>query len=243
MNQILKIFVKTNLFLMSVLFAGKLALAGEAEVGGIDSVLDRLEKKLDDQRSEVLEPYKVVKKNGKKMGQAFTSESVPANLDELKKISDLSNEISRLDSDLKTLTEKVNVQAASLTEDSKIMPRVTIFFKGLEDQKVRTKYLRFLLNDVPLFEYKLSQSSSSLPQNFKIYEGALPQGKHTLKVEGVWGWSSSRLLADEDISWSLDKKYEIQSDGQAVAKEYSLVAGAVLASKKIDISLKTGDGR
>ena len=123
------------------------------------------------------------------------------------------------------------------------MPRATIYFKGIEDQNVRTKYLRFLLNDVPLFEYKLSQSSSSLPQNFKIYEGALPQGKHILKVEGTWGWSSSKLLADEDISWSLDKKYEIQSEGQAVSKEYSLVAGTASASKKIDISLKTGDGR
>ncbi len=243
MSQILKCFAKANFFLLSVIFVSITALAGDAEVGEIDSVLDRLEKKLDDQRSEVLEPYKVIKKNEKKMGQTFTSDSVPANLDELKKISELSQEISRLDSDLKTLTEKVNVQATSLTEDSKIMPRATVFYKGLQDQNVRTKYLRVLLNDIPLFEYKLSQSSSALPQNFKVYEGALPQGKHTLKVEGVWGWSSSKLLADEDISWSLDKKYEIQSEGQAVSKEYSLVAGSASGSKKIDVSLKTGDGR
>ena len=66
MSQILKCFAKANFFLLSGIFVSITALAGDAEVGEIDSVLDRLEKKLDDQRSEVLEPYKVIKKMKKK---------------------------------------------------------------------------------------------------------------------------------------------------------------------------------
>lgn len=243
MKQIQKSLAKMIWILLSFISGSFTGIAGESEVGEIDSVLDRLEKKLDDQRSEVLEPYRVVKKKQKNMGESYSSEPVSGNLEELKKIRALSEEVNRLDSDLKSLTEKVNIQAMALTEDSKVLPRATILYQGLQDQNIRPKYLRFLLNDVPLFEYKISQSSAHLPLSFKIYEGALPQGKHTLKVEGVWGGSSSKLLADEDISWRFEKNYEIQSDGQAVSKQYNLVAEFASPSKKMEISLKTGDVR
>lgn len=227
--------------MLSLLLGTAPALGADLDATEIDSVLDRLEKKLDDQRSDILEPYKILKKNEKNLGQSISSDVVPANLEEFKKMGEISDEIQRLDTDLKALTEKVNIQAMALTEDSKMMPRATIHFKGPEDGNIRTKYLRVVLNEVPLFEYKLAQSSAILPGKFKVYEGSLPQGNHILKVEGVWARSSSKLLADEDLSWSFEKKYEIKSEGGPVAKQYSLVTQQASLGRKMEVALKPGE--
>jgi hypothetical protein len=241
MNQAYKTCAIKLGFCFGLMLGSMSALSADSDVTEIDSVLDRLEKKLDDQRSEVLEPYKIIKKNEANLGQFFSSEPVPANLEEFKKIGELSEEINRLDSDLKSLTEKVNTQAMGLTENSKMMPRATIHFQGPDDGKLRTKYLRVLLNEVPLFEYRLAQSSAMLPSKFKVYEGSLPQGNHILKVEGVWARSSSKLLADEDLSWSFEKKYDLKSEGGAVAKQYSLVTGQASQGKKMEVTLRAGE--
>jgi hypothetical protein len=215
------------------------AISAEKADDELDSVIDRLEAKLDGQRSSVLDQYKIVKKNAPAILES-TSQDITSNLEETRRIDELYVATKKLESDLEQLSEKVNLQATQIQNDSKMLPRAKIVFIGPNAEKTRVKYLRITLNDIPLYEYNIANSSASFPQSFNIYEGTLPQGKHKLVVEGNWASLSNKLYSDDEVSWKINQNLELESSGSNTITTYALTAQNPTPTKRAEILLKVG---
>jgi len=215
------------------------ALSAEKADQELESVIDRLEAKLDGQRSTVLEQYKIVRKNEPSLIPS-SSQLIAPNLEETKKIDEISVATKKIEDELDQLADQVNSQAAQIQDDSKLLPRAKIVFQSPDANSSRAKFLRITLNDIPLYEYKIVNSSVPLPSSFSVYDGALPQGKHLLSIEGNWARLSDKLHFEDEVSWSVNKVIEIESTGTKSITHYALTALHPTSKNKGEILLKVG---
>lgn len=216
--------------LITLLGQSPYALAQKNEK--LETIIDRLEQKLDDQRETIIEPYQIVKKNEKNLGHTSTEVTISTQPEETQTISKLEQETNKLEKELEALSDKVNQSAANIQISSKGSPTAKISYEFLNPEKYRTKNLRITLNDAVIYLYTIKNSLLDAPEKFVAYKGNLPQGTHKLQINGTWIATADKLVADQDYTWSSSAEFDIVAEGTGNEKKLKVSINPPSTEKK-----------
>jgi len=218
--------------LILLLLFSQSSIAATTIKDDLDGILDRLEEKLNSQRSNIIEPYQVVKKNSMNPTKIQTESQIVTEPEEAGTIHSIEDQTKKLEQELDGLTEKVNLSADKIAKSSRKSPSAKITVHINDSKKYRAKNLRITLNDSPLYIYTIKNSINNVPEKFQIYDGDIPQGTHKIRIVGTWITASDQLTANQDFGWSTSEEFDLISEGLDRKKTYTLDITAPTSQQK-----------
>lgn len=172
-------------------------LANGQKSGGksasIESVIDKLERKLVEETGDRISIYNATRKTEDKAIEISGSDVVGSNLKEMASIKDFENEVSTLENSLSKLSDSVANVAQEIIADANQDTTSQLFIDMASLTKYNLKKMEISLNGHPLFKFDASYHVMLPVKTIPLYDGPLAVGEHMLQVTG----SFNQLLEDE----------------------------------------------
>lgn len=162
----------------------------------IESVIDKLERKLSSESNNRIHSYNATEKQI----DIKTSSSVEAKLQEMQAIELIEKEVSQLDALISNLSDEVANTAQDILANAAKDNRSIIKLDLSKITGTKPKYLEVSLDDHRLFKFNASYHVSMPIDQVLLYIGSLTPGNHTLTLS-----ASFNKMRSENISVESEK--------------------------------------
>jgi hypothetical protein len=234
--------------------AARRALAKGDELGNVDSVLDRLEKRLLDQEADGLsfdeknapppaaEPTGATTKyrfDGKGKGSAAR---VTATTDEREQMGALSNAVKDLENQVDQLAANVQKTKQSILDEASIDNFVDIQAELSETDTASIKTLNIKLDGYPVYELHEASGLWLPSKGVPLYAGPLQPGAHRLDLEArIVVRHKDGMPMNADVYRFVNKTFEMSIPGGTKKSRYTItIKPPVKVEDQADAVMKEG---
>lgn len=193
----------------------------------IESVLDKLEKKINSQAKSRTSLYNAtLKYNEAKEEDAdiFTSSEVDPKMSELAKLNEIERQTLKLENQAIKLSDDVAAlrQTTSINSEKNQHLQVLLNF-GKVTSQLKLKSIEANLNSVELYTFDAATNITTAAAKIPIYEGFLAKGKHKISVKGSFNRLDKRnITVESERYYIFDETVEVIIDESTKAGKISV---------------------
>ncbi len=240
--------LKNAFLLLLIALVSQLTLAqGEAAANRVDSVLDRLEKRLLDEESEVLTfgerelppPSKDEEQAAQKI--KMPKKTVEAEAEETARLRELASAVSQLETQIEQLAADTSKTRQRIMEEARVDNFVSIEARLTTESLASIRSMRVRLDGYDVYEVSdeagLWLPSSKIP----VYNGPLQPGSHRLDVEVRLVLKQREgLPLNSDVFRMVSQSFELKiPDGKIRSRYLVNIAAPKDGSDKATATLET----
>jgi hypothetical protein len=203
----------------------------------VDSVLDRLEKRLLDEEAEDLThkdkslpssqnpaDYSALKSSSQTPTQSFKKERIKSSTKEVKGIQGIGQLVTELEEQIDQFSQSVQKSKQSIIDDAKVENAIEIEARLSDPDSAAISMLSVKLDGFAIYQ---SQDSAGLwlpSAAIPLYAGPFPPGNHRLDIEiRLAKKSKTPLLINDDIYYFINKAFDISVPISKEKKRYIIL--------------------
>ncbi len=200
--------------------------AESEDVIEVESILDRLEKRLLDQESESLsfgEKSSVpdLKEKPSRTMNFDKKEKIVGTTPEMRRLNKLAALVSALESDVDKLTAKVQKTKQKILNDSSVDNFVSIDARLLEPETASIKSLSVKLDGFHIYELQESSGLWLPSKEVPLYAGPMQPGTHRVDLEARISLKHKKgLPLNSEVMRIVQKSFEIAIPGGTAGNKY-----------------------
>jgi hypothetical protein len=218
----------TVLVISAFVFSAFSDAEGKGDEVEVESILDRLEKRLLDQESETLsfgEKSSIpdIKKKASREMRFEKKENIVGTTAEMERLNKLAALISALEANVDKLTAKVQKTKQKILNDSSVDNFVSIDAKLLTPNKASIKSLSVKLDGYHIYELQ-EASGLWLPSKVvPLYAGPMQPGTHRIDMEARISMKHKKgIPLNSDVMKIVQKSFEIAIPGGTSGNKYMI---------------------